>query len=337
MRAVVCRAYGSYRDMGIEAVDAPALPPDGVRVAVRATAIGFANLLVVQGRHQNTPALPFTPGTEVAGIVAEVGADVRGLQPGQRVCACVPNGGFAEQAIARGDNVFAIPEAMDFAAATQFPTIYGTDFACLAWRARLQPGETLLVHGAAGASGLAAVDIGKAMGARVIATAGGPEKTAAARAQGADETIDHRSEDIRERVLELTGGRGADVIFDPVGGDVFDQSLRCIAPDGRIIPMGFAGGTIPQIPANILLVKNITAIGVYWGHYLGWGRQPRTAADAAAVVEAMTEMFRWYEQGRLRPRTHATYDLADFANAMAVVEDRRAIGKVVLTVGAGTN
>lgn len=333
MRAVMCRSHGHYRDMTVEDVPAPALTSGCVRIAVGATAIGFANLLVVQGKHQNTPPLPFTPGTEVAGTVIEVAGDVTRVQVGDRVCACVPNGGFAEQVVARADVTFRLPPGMDLAAATQFPTIYGTDFACLAWRARMLPGEVLLVHGGAGASGLAAIDLGKAMGARVIATAGGAEKIAACTEQGADHVIDHRTGDIRDAVLSLTDGRGADVIFDPVGGDVFEQSLRCVAPDGRLIPMGFASGTIPRIPANILLVKNVSVLGVYWGYYLGWGRQPRTAADAEAVDEAMAEMFRWYEQGRLKPRTHATFDLADFARGLEIVESRKVIGKVVLTAG----
>ena len=333
MRAVLCRAYGHYRDMTVEDLPPPALTEGGVRISVRATGVSFANLLVAQGKHQNTPPLPFTPGTEVAGVVTEVADGIDHLRPGDRVAACTPNGGFAEEVVTRADLAFPIPDAMDFAAATQFPTIYGTDYACLAWRARMQPGEVLLVHGGAGASGLAAIDLGKAMGARVIATAGGSEKTAACTAQGADHVIDHRSEDIRAAVLGLTGGRGADVIFDPVGGEVFEQSLRCIAPEGRIIPMGFAGGSIPQIPANILLVKNITVLGVYWGYYLGWGRQPRTAADAAAVDAAMAQMFDWHTQGRLAPRTHARFDLADFAAGLALVEERKVIGKVVLTAG----
>lgn len=332
MRAVVCKAYGHYRDMVLEELPRPDLPDGHVRIAIRAAGVSFANLLVVQGKHQNTPPLPFSPGTEVAGIVTEVADGVTRVKPGDHVAAALANGGFAEEAVARADLCFAMPETMDFAAATQFPTIYGTDYACLAWKARIQPGETLLVHGGAGASGLAAIDLGKAMGARVIATAGGSAKAAACREQGADHVIDHRSADIREAVLDLTGGRGADVIFDPVGGDVFDQSLRCIAPDGRIVPMGFASGRIPQIPANILLVKNVTVIGLYWGYYLGWGRQPRTEADAVAVDQAMAQMFDWYMAGKLRPRTHARLDLADFAEGLAIVEERRVIGKVVLTV-----
>lgn len=331
MRAVVCHAYGSYRDMVLEEVPRPPLPDGHVRIAIRAAGVSFANLLVAQGKHQNTPPVPFTPGTEVSGVVREVADGVTRVKPGDRVAAALANGGFAEEAVARADLCWPLPEAMDFAAATQFPTIYGTDYACLALKAQTQPGEILLVHGGAGASGLAAIDLGRAIGARIIATAGGPEKVAACRAQGADNVIDHRDADIRDAVLELTDGRGADVIFDPVGGDVFDQSLRCIAPNGRIIPMGFAGGRIPQIPANILLVKNITVIGLYWGYYLGWGRQPRTDADAVAVDAAMAQMFAWYAEGKLRPRTHATLDLADFADGLAIVEERRAIGKVVLT------
>ena len=333
MRAVVCRAFGPYRNMTVEEVAPPSLVPGGARVAVAATAIGFANLLVVEGRHQNTPPLPFTPGTEAAGTVVEVADGVTRVKPGDRVAVGVRNGGFAEQVVAPADNCFPIPDAMDFPAATQFPTIYGTGYGALDWRAQLQPGEVLLVHGAAGGSGLAAVELGKAMGADVIATAGSADKLAVAREHGADHLIDYNETPFRDAVLELTGGRGADVIYDPVGGEVFEQSLRCIAPDGRIIPMGFAGGTIPQIPANILLVKNITAIGIYWGHYMGWGRQPRMPADVARLHEGMARMFGWFEAGRLKPLTQATFDLADFADGMDLVAARKAIGKVVLTTG----
>jgi NADPH2:quinone reductase len=316
--------------MAVEDVPPPPLGPGEVRVGVKATAIGFANLLVIEGKHQNTPSLPFTPGTETAGVVLEVADDVTRVTPGTRVAAGIPNGGFAEQVVAKADNVFPIPDAMDYAAATQFPTIYGTGYGCLVWRANLQQGETLLVHGAAGGSGLAAVEIGKALGATVIATAGSLAKLEVASEHGADHLINYRDGGFRDEVLELTKGRGADVIYDPVGGDVFEESLRCIAPDGRIIPMGFASGGIPQIPANILLVKNITAVGLYWGYYMGWGRQPRHAGDIARLQAGMQEMFRWYEAGQIKPLTHATYDLADFAAGMDIVANREVVGKVVL-------
>jgi NADPH2:quinone reductase len=196
----------------------------------------------------------------------------------------------------------------------------------------MQPGETLLVHGAGGGSGLAAVDVGKALGARVIATAGSAAKLAAARNAGADDVINYRETEFRDVVLDLTGGWGADVIFDPVGGAVFEQSLRCTAPEGRIFPIGFAGGTIPQIPANILLVKNISVHGIYWGYYGGWARQPRTAANIERLRTAMATLSKWRADGRLEPLVHGTFPLDDFAAALDVITERRAIGKVVLTI-----
>jgi NADPH2:quinone reductase len=242
----------------------------------------------------------------------------------------MPLGAFAEQALALADNTFAIPDNLDFPAATNFPTIYATAYGSLVWQARMQPGETLLVHGAGGGSGLAAVDVGKALGATVIATAGSTEKLAAAKAAGADHLINYTEAPFRDAVLDLTAGRGADVIFDPVGGDVFDQSLRCIAPEGRIFPIGFAGGTIPQIPANILLVKNISVHGIYWGYYGGWARQPRTAANIARLGEAMATLSQWQADGRLTPLVHGTFPLEDVASALDVIMERRAIGKVAL-------
>ncbi|MBT3535352.1 MAG: zinc-binding dehydrogenase, partial [Rhodospirillaceae bacterium] len=187
---------------------------------------------------------------------------------------------------------------------------------------------------AGGGSGLAAVDVGKVLGATVVATAGDAAKLAAAKEAGADHLINYRQGNFRDAVLELTNGRGADVIFDPVGGTVFDQSLRCIAPEGRIFPIGFAGGTIPQIPANILLVKNISVHGIYWGYYGGWAKQPRTPEIIARLHGAMKTMFQWQEAGRLHPLVHGTYDLSDVSDALDVITERRAIGKVVLTTGS---
>jgi NADPH:quinone reductase len=228
-------------------------------------------------------------------------------------------------------NVFLIPDALSFEGSTLFPTIYATAYAGLKWRANQRPGETLLVHGAAGASGLAAVEVGRALGATVIATAGGERKVAAVREYGADHAIDYRKGGFRDRVLEMTGGRGADVVFDPVGGDVFDESLRCVAPLGRLLPMGFASGRIPEIPANIVLVKNLTVIGLYWGFYMAWGKTKADASLRESVRVLFEELFALYEGGKLRAPVDRSLPLAKFADAMRSVESREVIGKIVLT------
>lgn len=329
MRAVVCRAFG-LENAVVQEVTAPTMTPDGVRIAVASAGVSFANLLVIDGKHQNRWEPPFTPGTEVAGVVVECGPQTSLLKKGDRVLASVRTGGYAQEVVVPECNVFRLPSAVDFDAAVHFPTIYATAYAALVWRARIRPGEVLLVHGAAGGSGLAAVEIGKQLGARVMATAGTDDKTAAARAHGADLVINYRKEDFRDKVLEATGGRGADVVFDPVGGAVFDTSLRCVAPDGRIIPMGFASGTIPQIPANILLVKNVTVIGLYWGYYMGWGRQPPAPGIGEQVREAFDELLGWAATGKLRPETYGTFDLADFAQALDLIASRKVIGRVAL-------
>lgn len=334
MRAVVGRKFGGIDSLSIEAVSPPPLPPGGVRIAVRAAGVSFANLLFIQGRHQNRPTLPFVPGTEIAGVVVEVSPDANtDLKIGERVCAGLPSGGFAEEAVVDAANVFAMPDTLGFAEATLFPTIYATAYASLVWRAALAPGEVLLVHGAAGASGFAAVEIGRATGAQVIATAGGERKVATVRARGAHHVIDHRSDDFRKAVLDLTNGRGADVVFDPVGGDVFDKSLRCVAPLARLIPIGFASGRIPQIPANLVLVKNLTIIGLYWGYYMAWGATRASDPMRGKVRLLFNELFSLFQQGALSPPVDSRLSLADFAAAMRRVEERQAIGKVVLEPG----
>ncbi|MFN4088770.1 MAG: NADPH:quinone oxidoreductase family protein [Alphaproteobacteria bacterium] len=330
MRAVLCRDAGGIDSLKVEDVPAPEMIPGGVRIAVEAAGVSFANLLVIAGRHQNKPPNPFVPGTEIGGRVVEVAEGVTHLRPGDRVCAGLPWGGFAEEAVVDGDNVFRIPDTLGFDAATQFPTIYATAYGALTWRSRLHPGEVLLVHGAAGASGLAAVEVGKALGATVIATAGSAAKLAVAREHGADHGIDHTKADFRDAVLDLTNGRGADVIFDPVGGDVFDRSLRCIAPEGRIIPMGFASGRIPQLPVNLALVKNIDVIGVYWGYYMAWGKTRAPDARRARVRDLYAEMFALFEQGKFAPLTWRALPLDRFAEALRLVENRSVMGKIVL-------
>lgn len=326
MRAVLCKEWSGPEKLVVEDVPAPAMRPGAVRVAVHAAGINFADLLLVSGQYQEKPPLPFTPGSEAAGVVTEVGDGVTGLKIGDRVLALSGGGSYAEQIVVDAPRVFPIPVKMDFLAAAGFPITYGTSHGALDWRAHLKPGEWLLVHGAAGGVGLTAVEIGKVMGARVIACAGGPEKLKVAREHGADHLIDYSREDIRERVKEITAGRGADVIYDPVGGDVFDASLRCIAWEGRIIIIGFASGRIPQVPANIALVKNIDVIGFYWGSYQK--HKPQLVRDS------FIQLLRWVEEGKLKPHVSHHLDLNDVAQAMALLARRQSTGKVVLTTGA---
>ena len=284
MRALVCAAYGAIENLRIEDVPVPKPKAGEILVRVGAAGVSFAAMLGVQGKHQNKPPLPYVPGNEMAGHVVELGTGVTSVKVGQRITTGVSQGGFAEYATATAANLVQIPEIMPYAEATNFPTLYPTAYGALKWKADLQPGEVLLVHGAGGGSGLTAIEVGKAMGAVVIASAGGAEKLEAARKAGADHLIDYRAEDLRTKVLDLTGGRGADVIYDPVGGSAFDASLRCIAPEGRLIPMGFASGTVPQIPANILLVKNVTVIGFYYGYWNGWGGKGAPSPKEAAAL-----------------------------------------------------
>lgn len=331
MRALLAREFGPVSSLEVADVPAPAMRPGAVRIRVRAAGVAFATKLVIEGKHQNKPPLPLIPGSEFAGEVIEVGEGVTHLKPGDRVIGSQGTGGYAEEVVVRALNVRPIPASLGFAEATQFPTLYPTAYGALRWRAALKPGETLLVHGAAGGTGITAIEVGKAMGARVIATVSSPAKAEAVRAHGADHAIDYTRADVRECVLAATEGRGADVVFDPVGGDLFDASLRCIAPEGRILTIGYAAGRIPQIGINLLLVKNASVMGFFWGWYTGNSKLP-PPADARQRLDAMyAELFRWFEEGRLKPHTHASFDLADAVRAFDELENRRVIGKVVLT------
>jgi len=329
MKAVVVRQFG-LEHTSLEEVATPSLGDNSIRMMVRSAGVSFANLLAIEGKHQNRSEPPFIPGTEVAGVVLEIGSKVRLFKPGDRVVAGVRHGGFASEVVVPEANVFALPAEVDFDAAVHFPTIYATAYGALKWRASLQQGETLLVHGAAGGSGLAAIEIGKKLGARVIASTCGAEKLSAAASHGADICIDYGSGGFRDQVLAKTDGRGADVIFDPVGGSVFNESLRCIAPGGRIIPMGFASGIIPAIPANIILVKNVTVVGVYWGYYMGWARQPTPATILSKVRKAFAEMLDWAAIGVLHPHTSNAFALSEFRTALDYLSNRKVIGRSVL-------
>lgn len=325
MRAVLCSKWGGPDDLEVGEAPEPGLGPGRVLIAVKAAGLNFADTLLIAGKYQEKPALPFVPGAEVAGEVLEVGDAVTRFRPGDRVLAVLGGGGFAERVAAAESDVMAIPEAMGFTTAAGFPITYGTAHGALVWRAALAAGEVLLVHGAAGGVGLATVEVGKALGATVIASAGGPDKLAVAQAHGADMLVDTGADDLRGRVKALTDGRGADVIVDPVGGEVFDASLRCIAWGGRIVVIGFAGGRIPQIPANILLVKNVSAVGFYWGSY--------RRHDPARLGPQFDQLFRWYAAGRLKPHVSHVLPLARVAEAMGLMLGRKSTGKVVLTTG----
>jgi len=325
MRAVVCRALGVAEELVIEDIPIPPLTPGSVRIAVAAAGINFADTLIIAGKYQVKPPLPFSPGFEVAGRVLECAPGVSRCAPGDRVMAIVEWGGFAEEVVAPESQVFVLPAGVTDPVAAGFPIAYGTSHLGLTYRAALAAGETLLVHGAAGGVGLTAVEIGKRLGATVIATATGEEKLAIARAAGADHVLDSRSEEMRDRVKELTGGRGADVVYDPVGGKLFDASLRATAAGGRILLVGFASGDVPQIPANILLVKNIAAIGLNWGAY-------RTI-NPDWMRDSLEELLRWLGEGALRPHVSQTWPLEQAVEALAALRARKTTGKVVLTTG----
>ena len=323
MRAIVVDRVMEPEELRVGEMPEPVASPGHVVIEVRAAGCNFSDILITQGKYQVKPPYPFVPGGEVAGVVREVGEGVEGLAVGDRVLAAPGVGGFAERVVAPAAGTFRMPEAMSFEEGASMSIMYSTSYMALVFRADLQPGETLLVHAAAGGVGLAAVQIGKALGARVIATAGGAEKLAIARENGADEGIDYREEDFALRVKEITGGRGADVIYDSVGGDTFDESLKCIAWNGRLLVIGFASGRIPSVAANRIMLKNIAVTGLNWGGYKD--------AQPEKVPEAMHALFALYESGGIRPLIHQTYPLDALPDALAALGGRRTVGKVVVT------
>ncbi|MFW5678905.1 MAG: NADPH:quinone oxidoreductase family protein [Pseudomonadota bacterium] len=326
MRAIRCHALDGPEALVLEEVAAPEPAPGEVTVDVEAAALNFADTLMIRGTYQEKPALPFTPGMELAGRVRAVGEGVTGLAAGQRIMAVIDHGAFAEVARVQAQDAIVVPEAMPAEIAAAFPIAYGTAHGGLDWRADLQPGETLLVNGAAGGVGLTAVEVGRAMGARVIATARGADRLGLARQHGAEVVVDTAGEDPREAVMAATEGRGVDVVFDPVGGALGEASLRCLAWEGRYLVIGFAGG-VPAIQANRLLVKNIAAVGFYWGSYRRYAPE-RVRASFATLLD-------WWAKGRLRPHVGAAFPLDKAVAALRELEARRSTGKVVLSVSRG--
>lgn len=309
---------------GLSLVEEPdAKPsPDEVAIDVRVAGCNFADTLICRGKYQIRPELPFAPGAEVAGVVSEVGRSVTRFRPGDHVLALLPFGGYASRIVAPETRVFAVPSAVPFEEAVALGTVYQTAWFALQHRAPLRPSETLLVHAAAGGVGLAALQIGVAKGARVIGTAGSDEKLALIRAHGAEEALDYRDRKWIESVRELTGGRGADVIFDPVGGDAFEGSMKCIAWEGRLHVIGFASGTIPNLAMNRVMLKNVSIVGLHLGPYFDH--------DPALVRTCFDDLLAMVERAQIKPVVSASFPLEQAKEALEALGSRRTIGKIVL-------
>ena len=322
MRALVCKAHGLPETLVVDDVPAPVAGPGQVVVRIEAAGVNFPDALIIQNKYQSKPPLPFIPGAEMAGIVESTGDGVTRIRPGDAVCGVVGIGAFAEKIAVDEGKLIPLPPGAPIDVASAFILAYGTSHHALTDRAALKAGETLLVLGASGGVGLAAVEIGKLLGARVIACASSAEKLAVCVKHGADATIDYVSEDFRERVRELTGGKGADVVYDPVGGDYAEPALRATGWRGRYLVIGFAGGEIPKLPLNLPLLKGSSIVGVYWGSFVG--HEPK------AAMAAVGELFGWLAKGRLKPEISARYPLAEAPAALRAMLDRKVTGKIVV-------
>lgn len=339
MRALVVREWTAFENLQIEENwPAPRILPGTVRIRTQAVGMNFALSLRVQGKYQIKPPLPHIPGIDACGIVTEIGEGVTQLKLGDRVTCFVNHGAFAEECIVPEHRAFKLPDEIEFRTAVGFPSSHMTSYIALLWPQwiHLQFGETILIHGAAGGVGLAALDIAKILGAKVIATCGSEKKMRICWEHGADHVIDYRAENFVDRVRQITFNEGVNAVYDPVGGDTFLQSLRCMAPEARIVPIGFASGVIPQIPANILLVKNIKVLALNAGYYNGqWGVDPARHKDMGKVYESqvrtgLDQMFRWVVEGRMRPENSHTFCFDDYKEAMRTVLSREAIGRVAV-------
>ena len=326
MKAVLCKQYGPPESLVVEELPAPRPGPGEVVVSVKAASVNFPDFLIIQNKYQFKPPLPFSPGSELAVVVKEVGAGVSKVRAGDRVIAFTTYGAFAEEVKTEAARLLPLPEKMDFVTGAAFLLTYATSDHALRDRGALKAGETLLVLGAAGGVGLAAIEIGKALGARVIACASSEDKLAVCREHGADATLNYATEDLRERVKALTEGRGVDVVYDAVGGAYTEPAFRSLAWRGRLLVVGFAAGEIPKLPLNLALLKGAAVVGVFWGDFAR--REPK------AFAESVRQLARWYGEGRLRPHVSQTLPLERAAEAIQLLASRKAKGKVVLTIGA---
>jgi NADPH2:quinone reductase len=323
MKAVLCKQFGPPDSLVVEELASPRAGPGEVVVSLKAASVNFPDVLIIQNKYQFKPPLPFSPGSELAGVLKEVGSGVQGWRPGDKVMAFTTYGAFAEEVKTEAGRLLRIPDAMSFTQAAAFVLTYGTTDHALRDRAALAAGETLLVLGASGGVGLAAIEIGKALGARVIACASSEDKLAVCRSHGADATINYATEDLRERLKALTEGRGADVIYDPVGGPYSEPAFRSIAWRGRHLVVGFAAGEIPKLPLNLALLKGAAVVGVFWGDFAR--REPQRFAAS------MAQLSKWHAEGRLKPHVSQTFPLAKAAEALKLMAARQVKGKIVLT------
>jgi len=327
MKAVLCKAWGPPESLVVEDVPSPKAGKGQVVVAVRAAGVNFPDVLIVQGKYQVKPDLPFSPGAEISGTVKEVGEGVTHVKPGDAVVAFPGVGGFAEEVAVDAARVSPVPKALDPKVGAAVTLTYGTSYHALKDCAQLKSGETLLVLGAAGGVGLAAVELGKLMGARVIAAASSPLKLDTAKRAGADEAIDYEQEDLREAVKRLTDGKGVDVVYDPVGDRFAEPALRSLAWHGRYLVIGFAAGAIPKIPLNLALLMERSIVGVFWGEF--------TRRNPKANAANMREVMQWILEGKLKPLVSAAYPLERATEALVAMMNRQVLGKVVLVTGAG--
>lgn len=323
MKAVLCKAYGMPETLVVEEVEPLKAGKGQVVISVKGCGVNFMDTLIIQGKYQTRPPLPFSPGSEIAGIVKEVGEGVKSIQVGDRVLTMVGWGGFAEEVVVDASRVIPMPPELDFVTASAFVLAYGTSHHALKDRAQLQRGETLLALGASGGVGLSAVEIGHVMGARVIAAASSDEKLEVCKQYGADAVINYEREDLRERVRELTDGKGINVVYDPVGGKFSEPALRSLSWKGRFLVIGFASGDIPRIPLNLVMLKVISIVGVFWGAFNE--REPQRSR------ENIQELLSWLVEGKIRPNVSATYSLERAPDALYDMMNRKVQGKVVVT------
>jgi len=319
MRALVCETLGPVTSHRVQEIPDPVPGKRQVAIRVHACGVNFADTLIVQGKYQERPELPFVPGSEVAGEVIALGEGVKGIALGQRVMALTSVGGFAEIALASADTLIPLPDGIDFADAAAFTVAYGTSHVALETRAQLKAGETLIINGASGGVGLTALEIGKMMGATVIGLASTEEKRALVAERGADHVFDVADPELRDKVKALGG---ADVGYDVVGGEAFNTMLRCMKFEGRLLTVGFASGEIPQVPANLLLVKNISVVGVYWGSY--------ARNNPSVLMKSLVQLTQWLKEGQLRPHVSAVYSLDEATKGLGALASRQSVGKVVI-------